>query len=697
MGVIHRDVKPGNVLMDEQGNTYLTDFGLARMLESSQQITGSGVGVGTPAYMAPEQGMGGKVDHRSDIYSLGVVLYEMVTGHVPYEAETPMAVVLKHITEPLPLPRTIAPNVPEAVELVILRALAKEPAHRYQSAGELADALAAATHRSASLDVQPVPASQPVVAQPALASAEIFPQVTKKGFWQKRHVWLALLWGALVVLAALGLIFSRFLGQKPAVTPEPTAPVIQPTTSRVLSPMLTPLPNSTALGGTSGVLWLDGKTGYALVPFSESMLVTQAITIEAWVNYVPRAPKKCGDGAGYCNFMPVVGQSNPSSSIGSYVLAVDNGHPLFGFEPTSIGDVLYRTETLMEPGWHHLAVTHTFGQSSKTQMFLDGQPIAGKWINGGHANEAPYNLARTPFRFGFLTVGPEAYFQGLIDELRIWSVARASDEIRATMNVELTGSEDGLAGYWRFNEPEGAIDLLDSSSNGNNGTLHGGAQILINGTPIQSSGMSAGKPTVERINTFAGPILKAIADRKPDFTDDFSTVDKGWDVGNQDKNEWFAIQDGVARLGVSEKDLAIGHEALNRKNFVLQLDARVAEGEKATQLHVNFHSLPAIYWFHVEINSSNSTWLVKGSETGDLANGSGNVSPIGEMTRIMIVAQGSRVAIYLNGVPVAYLENADFDRLGATGIGLFCESTTEGVCEFDNVKFWNLANVPGLP
>ena len=98
MGVVHRDVKPTNVLLDAQGDCYLTDFGLARIMQASVQLTATGVGVGTPAYMSPEQGQGDKVDARSDIYSLGVMLYEMATGQVPYQAETPMAVVLKHIT-----------------------------------------------------------------------------------------------------------------------------------------------------------------------------------------------------------------------------------------------------------------------------------------------------------------------------------------------------------------------------------------------------------------------------------------------------------------------------------------------------------------------------------------------------------------------------------------------------------------------
>lgn len=144
-GVIHRDIKPGNILLHNKANeipfadaltddvdVILTDFGLVRIAHSATQ-TASGMVSGTPAYMSPEQARGGKIDHRTDIYSLGVVLYEMLAGRVPFEGDSTMAVILKHINEPPPQIEGIAP----AIQAVIDRALAKDPNNRYQSAVEM--------------------------------------------------------------------------------------------------------------------------------------------------------------------------------------------------------------------------------------------------------------------------------------------------------------------------------------------------------------------------------------------------------------------------------------------------------------------------------------------------------------------------------------------------------------------------------
>lgn len=132
-GVVHRDVKPSNILLRPDGYAYLVDFGLAKAMMDTDSLTSAGALVGTPEYMAPEQS-NGKNDYRSDIYSLGVILYQMLTGRVPFMAESPVAVSLKHIqTEPMP-PRELNSEIPEEVEVVMLKALAKEPDERYQEA-----------------------------------------------------------------------------------------------------------------------------------------------------------------------------------------------------------------------------------------------------------------------------------------------------------------------------------------------------------------------------------------------------------------------------------------------------------------------------------------------------------------------------------------------------------------------------------
>lgn len=138
--VIHRDVKPSNILLTSNGQPMLSDFGVAKILDinDSADLTGTGVGVGTPEYMAPEQGLGKPIDHRSDIYSLGIVFYELLTGRKPYKADTPLAVVIKQINDPLPRPIQFVPDLPKEIEQVVFKALAKNPADRFQDMGEFA-------------------------------------------------------------------------------------------------------------------------------------------------------------------------------------------------------------------------------------------------------------------------------------------------------------------------------------------------------------------------------------------------------------------------------------------------------------------------------------------------------------------------------------------------------------------------------
>jgi tRNA A-37 threonylcarbamoyl transferase component Bud32 len=139
-GMIHRDIKPGNILLTKRGEAVIADFGIAHIVGGTRH-TASGALMGTLDYMAPEQGLENRSDARSDIYSLGIVCYEMLTQRTPFAADTPLAVLMKHLNDPLPLPHTLNPNIPKPYERIVLKALSKDPEDRYQSAAEMAQAL----------------------------------------------------------------------------------------------------------------------------------------------------------------------------------------------------------------------------------------------------------------------------------------------------------------------------------------------------------------------------------------------------------------------------------------------------------------------------------------------------------------------------------------------------------------------------
>jgi serine/threonine protein kinase len=141
IGVVHRDLKTANIVLDGRGLVRLMDFGIAKELHADTTETSTGTILGTPEYMSPEQASGGKIDFRSDIYALGVVIFELLTGAVPFRADTPLATMMLHVREPPPLDEARAAGIPPAVRELIARALAKKPAERFATAGEMGEAL----------------------------------------------------------------------------------------------------------------------------------------------------------------------------------------------------------------------------------------------------------------------------------------------------------------------------------------------------------------------------------------------------------------------------------------------------------------------------------------------------------------------------------------------------------------------------
>jgi eukaryotic-like serine/threonine-protein kinase len=166
-GIVHRDIKPHNVLVDREGRVKVTDFGIARA--GTSQMTETGSIVGTAQYLSPEQARGGEVDQRSDLYSLGVVLYELVTGKTPFEGDTPVEIAMKHLSNTPQTPSELRSDIPSELDMVIMRALAKDPEERYQSADEM-EADLERVARGAPVAAATVDAATQVLRRPAAAA-----------------------------------------------------------------------------------------------------------------------------------------------------------------------------------------------------------------------------------------------------------------------------------------------------------------------------------------------------------------------------------------------------------------------------------------------------------------------------------------------------------------------------------------------
>lgn len=249
-GIIHRDLKPGNILFDRTGEPYVSDFGIAKMTRGDAATVTGGAIIGTPAYMSPEQAQGEKVDGHSDIYALGVIVFEMLTGHQPYEADTPMAVVVKHITEPVPHILDSNPSLPADVERIIERAMAKARDDRFATAKEFADALLAVSRGESPTFVDGATAlgkqnaNKTRLASPRLDQTRVFEKNPGFSAWILPVVAMVVILGGLAVGAFI--IFGT-----PAI---PVATATIPATVTVLptdAPVILEIPTATNIPPTS--------------------------------------------------------------------------------------------------------------------------------------------------------------------------------------------------------------------------------------------------------------------------------------------------------------------------------------------------------------------------------------------------------------------------------------------------------------
>lgn len=256
-GVVHRDLKPGNILFDENNNPYIADFGIAKFAQASTKITHSGI-IGTPRYMSPEQARGDEADGRSDLYALGVILFEMLSGATPFEATTPLAMAFKHAVEEPPSILKINPNLPEGIDAVIAKALAKQPDERYNTCAEFTHAFLKVFPEASLLGadiITPLPPRPPKFEAPTE-----LPLVAAPKLGSKSRIWMTAGFIALTLIAFTWWMSSRpTLTVASTLTPQPataTPTLSTPTTT----PTETAIPTETIIAPTLPVV-IPGSGG----------------------------------------------------------------------------------------------------------------------------------------------------------------------------------------------------------------------------------------------------------------------------------------------------------------------------------------------------------------------------------------------------------------------------------------------------
>jgi ligand-binding sensor domain-containing protein/tRNA A-37 threonylcarbamoyl transferase component Bud32 len=461
-GIVHRDLKPSNVLLDARGALFLTDFGIAKLLESNIQFTSTGAMIGTPAYMSPEQAQGQKVDQRSDIYSLGIILYEMVTGRVPYEAETPLAVVLKHLNDPLPLPSSVKPDLAPAIERVLLKALAKNPDDRFAKTSEFIEAWKSALAEGETLSaVRPVAATMTAAAPPVAAPAAQPPAPAAPA----RGLPLGWILGGVGVLTLLCVVvfgFSRLLS---ALRPQPEAtPVSTPGVEATSLPGATPPESTTAPSelipisaappaeATGWTSWTALNEVWDSVVYGDQVLAWGAGGLSVWNR---------ADGTLFRTFTTVEGLPDPQvndvlvdEEDGVLWIASENGLARYdiaaedwvvydgedGLDSTSIGALAWMDEYL-------IIGTRYSGFEGGGLMRFDG----AAWeqvpdFPSAQADEQPdrlsYNVNRLMYEAGVLWAGTDNGL-GRYDG-QAWTRYSTSEGLPGNQIYALTLDDDGV-------------------------------------------------------------------------------------------------------------------------------------------------------------------------------------------------------------------------------------------------------------
>ncbi len=273
-GIVHRDLKPGNILFDEIGNAFISDFGIAKFTQSAVHITQSGI-IGTPRYMSPEQARGDETDGRSDLYTLGVLFFEILSGKAPFEAVTPLALALKHATEPAPNILDINPNLPKGLGDIFQKTLEKEPGDRYRTCAEFANAFLEALPADTAPNAKFITPLPPRIPQKHEAPTEV--EMPAPAPRSRSRSWMI---GGLAAFAILlfgiwGFFNPQSTPPASTSTPEPvtatsilSTPTISPTASATIAPTETveptPLPVIPSVGGAINIAFTSNREVFVM-------------------------------------------------------------------------------------------------------------------------------------------------------------------------------------------------------------------------------------------------------------------------------------------------------------------------------------------------------------------------------------------------------------------------------------------------
>ncbi|MCP4424913.1 MAG: protein kinase [Chloroflexi bacterium] len=734
-GIIHRDVKPGNVLIDDQGNTYLTDFGLARMMVSSKEFTASGVSVGTPAYMSPEQGKGAKVDRRSDIYALGVVLFEMATGQVPFEAETPLAVLLKHITDPLPLPHMLKPNLPEPVERVILRALAKEPDDRFQSAGEMAQALATAVRRTAQQEtIATAPAPPHIQPQPAAPTPETVSLIARaQRSWQTTRGKATIIGGLAAILIIFGFLVSRLNKTEVAITDGregtvaatavPTTTTEEPVSASPAPTQSEAQPTESAAGAAESNM-TETEAIATAVPQDAELAASNPATGHAEDMIAPILNENdletTGDPSWSPNgqqivFAAIKSGENPDRDNRLYIVNAD------GSELT----LLPQYDNDLYPAWGPDGQWLAFRSSCDLVRIRLNDFEEFYWIDGLAPEWCVTALEWSPdSRWLVFSLSPIDQ-QGLSHTRQIRITTEAGEaEMVANFTINNNNCLNQTAVAY---SPDGSkIAYVDGDCQPQLMDIETRATMPTDEFPYWwtsswypqwttfmevetavSAPEAAAATPVEQARAFAEPILAAIAGHPPDYADDFNAPGSGWSSGSLTDGSKWGYEDGA--YVITAPYLPQGGCCVRGysdtmpyfSDFVLELDAQFISDEYGawSVLFRDQHGTEpqGHYGFGLLTDGAFRVWAnINRTHVGDLQEADSLTpafKPGYENNHLTIVAIGPEFAFYLNGEPLWFIHD---ESLSEGRFSLAVENWVKDSslqAQFDNLEIWDISGL----